>query len=301
MREYERHRNHHPDDLETFHEARRVGHSYRNFNPDVLKRVLKNDGRDYAQQLLEFIESGRWKPVLDNLRKLSHTLLSTDLEILFQRNPDLAEWYEAYLMVEHPSHDHLGSFTFGKTLSDDRHRAIVPDEYHFRPPPFDLDADLQTRVRGAIKSMGNRFQTWTPYAISTFSRGDLSTPIDMTDELLAYIQQHQPIGADIYRQYQQRNTALPREVLRHFYTEMRGGALNEFMDSLSLHHSRLDRDEARMFSRRNPGMMMQMDAYGRLQHLQYAEGLYPHDYPLLTPLDVDIEPYVEPQEEGLSD
>lgn len=73
-------------------ELRRRGHSYRNFEPEDVDAIIDSEGDAAAREFLDFIESGRWAPLLRALHKAYIPLDTDEQNTLWRRNPDLLSW-----------------------------------------------------------------------------------------------------------------------------------------------------------------------------------------------------------------
>jgi len=75
-----------------------------------------------------------------------------------------------------------------------------------------------------------------------------------------------------------------KEVSRELLGRVEAGRFEPMLSELMTFFSRLDPDERRMFSRRNPGLIMWLSVYGESNHLIHREQLKAHTYPTLREL-----------------
>lgn len=83
-------------------ELRQRGHSYRNFTPSEIRELLEDDDipNDQIRDFFEFMESGRFRPMLKSTHKMFAALDPDEAEAFWRRNPDLMAWVNTWAKSE---------------------------------------------------------------------------------------------------------------------------------------------------------------------------------------------------------
>lgn len=76
------------------------GHSIRNFEPHEIRQLAHNEGKQSAREVLRFIESGRFEPMLDATHKMFRALDPDERRAFAERNPGIMEWVNVWAFTE---------------------------------------------------------------------------------------------------------------------------------------------------------------------------------------------------------
>lgn len=76
------------------------GHSWRGWEPAELRTVAKQGGEADVREVLQFIESGRFYPMLKATHRMYVHLDPDERQEFWRRNPDLMRWVNVYEIAE---------------------------------------------------------------------------------------------------------------------------------------------------------------------------------------------------------
>lgn len=85
-----------PVDLQT---VERKPHSYRNWDPDLIARIVFQEGKAEARRYLNFIEAGRFERMLANIHKMYIPLDPDERETFWERNPGVMVWVHVWAIA----------------------------------------------------------------------------------------------------------------------------------------------------------------------------------------------------------
>lgn len=266
----------------TYSDFTSPSHSYRNFDPHMVTRLLKGVGTERGEMGTEsttldgmrYIESGRLVKFLEPASVMFQSLDDDERDLFTRRNPDVVEWVSAYNAAAGLNpiiewRERAGDNLVG---GDGRREAE-------NPPLFSRSRGSATRDRSLLMDMATRrrsYRNWTP--------GEFQEIIDMVQ-----IELTRGMAREIgFRTPQIREEELEfpypadsKEVARALFERIESGRFNDMMSPLMSMYARFDRDEMRMFSRRNPGLIMWLSVWGESNHLIHKDQLRAHTFPTL--------------------
>lgn len=89
------------------------GHSLRNFDPEDFREVANGQGKREAREALEFVESGRFEPVLAATQRMFRALDGDERRQFAKENPGLMRWVNVWGFLED-----VGEFDLPATRSE---------------------------------------------------------------------------------------------------------------------------------------------------------------------------------------
>lgn len=220
----------------SLHEFRRPGHSYRYYLPSDLVELYHNTDEANAIAGFEFIESGRFAPLIRAADEFLTALYDRDMEYAREwvaRNPDIAQFVFAF-----------------------RH---ITDQHQLRHLPHVADKHL-TSDRYSVQNApaytdqlpGTRYEQQNPHQL----REQHADPADKPD-LRAHLKRVERSSGD-------HELSGPGGFLR-------AGRFDQLLEASHKHFVPLDTDEKRSFARRNPGLTQYTSLWGWSQDLTYGE------------------------------
>lgn len=74
------------------------GHSYRNFEPSEIRELLEDENvpNGDIREFFEFMESGRFEPMLYHTHKMFCSLDVDECETFWKNNPELLAWVSVW-------------------------------------------------------------------------------------------------------------------------------------------------------------------------------------------------------------
>ena len=272
-------------DLEplTYREFTKGKHSYRGYSPRMVERLIDTVGIEgfegdtdvTAIDGIRYMESGRWADALEETSQMFNRLDDDERKLFTQRNPDLVEWvtvydeangYEPQLRWREMARANLSGGDDGRREAKDpplfgRQRGSV------QRPVDDLLRSLYTRRRS--------YRNFTPQEFQEILGDDkIEVSAGMAREIglrTAEIRSELEFPIMVYRD----------EVVRALLDRVESGRFAPMLSELANFYVRLDIDERRMFSRRNPGIVMWISVYGEANHMPHGKQLKAHTYPTL--------------------
>lgn len=151
----------------SLNEFRRPGHSYRNFIPADLFDLASATDRDTALEGLSFIESGRFRPMIETADELLAGIDEEYRPDWIARNPDLTEYVLVYRYLTGEGVDAEVSAYASSHLTDDRYSAVdvptyppgVPGFKYQQTNPHDLmDDHDDISDKGALREQLSRIE-----------------------------------------------------------------------------------------------------------------------------------------------
>lgn len=79
----------------------RRGHSWRGWEPAELRKEAKRGNDQEVREVLEFIEDGRFRPILKAIHSFYVRLDVDERKEFWRRNPDLMRWVNVFGVAEH--------------------------------------------------------------------------------------------------------------------------------------------------------------------------------------------------------
>jgi len=257
-------------------------HSYRNYSTEMVERLIATVGTERgergfeasARDGIDHIEAGRWASFLEAASRMFNRLDDDERRLFMRRNPGVVEWVTVF--------DEANGYDPMERWRNDARVELGPNGAR-DPPKFDrgrgsatvggdsLLSDMITRRRS--------YRNWTP--------GEFQDILDMERVELS-LGMAREIG---FRTPEIRDTlreegAFPvevnsKEVTRELLGRVESGRFQPALKELMTFYAPLDRDEARTFSRRNPGIIMWLSVHGESQDQIHQEQLNAHTYPTL--------------------
>lgn len=235
-------------------------HSYRGFQPEEFLVAWENatdktgeerlDAESTVRSAMGRMEGGRWEGFMESASTFFSKLDRDEMELFTRRNPDLVEWVSAWHTVNELRPYRDMRELARESLSPGRERAV-------NPPPFERgEIPSGETLFSHLKTKRRSYRNWTPQEITDLYQQMRDGEISVVD----------PRSADIEA--------------RKIYERVEGGRMEDLADETLLVFSRLDLDERRMFARRNPGIVMWMSAFGRMNGLIHGDQLQV-DFPTL--------------------
>ena len=264
-----------------YQEFTRGGHSYRGYTPEMVEELLADTDRDTALSGVEFIESGRWADALEATSEMFFKLDRDEKELFTARNPDVVEWTAVWQEVNglDPMTEMREAAREG-LLGDDR-LAATGEPFFESVPKYDI-ADRHSF--GDINNMAERrrsYREWSPYEFLNLMEREtkIETTLGMMVELGIY-------PPEVYEEESPGTTieAAPRDISRGLLHRVEDHRFDDMLKAWHNAYAPLDPDERKMFSRRNPGLIMWLSAYGKGHHLIWGEQLTPHEWPTIDRL-----------------
>jgi hypothetical protein len=243
-------------------------HSYRNFNPagfwDELPRggPPSNEDREVVHQSLQFIESGRFEPLLEALSDFFFKLDTDEMRLFTRRNPDVVEWMGVWNKSKGLNSYREMVELAQESLSPGREHA--PDAAAFERKQLSEDTllkDMAFRRRS--------YRNWTPQEFREIIEND---PYELSPGMLAELDIY---TAEAREDIDSAIEVAGRQVSRKLLERVEAGRFEPVLSEAHNFFSPLDPDERRMFARRNPGLLMWVSAYGFSHHLIHGEQLFP--------------------------
>jgi len=270
-----------PTDPLTYTEFTSNPHSYRNYTPEMVERLIATVGTERdegeteatAKDGINYIEDGRWSDFLEEASKMFNRLDDDERELFTRRNPEVVAWITV--------HDEANGYDPLERWRNDA-RAELGSDGARDPPMFVRDRGSAPPNDDLIGSMIQRrrsYRNWTPQ--------EFQDVLDMV-ELTVGEGRAREIGlrtADI-RETMREEGAFPfdftaKEVSDELLERVEAGRFRPMLSELMTFYTPLDPDERRTFSRRNPGLIMWLSVYGESNHLIHQEQLKAHTYPTL--------------------
>lgn len=270
------------------------GHSYRSFDPegfwDIVDRVdALDDGmaryehEQELQDVLRFIEDGRWLEFLRSTYLFFSKLDRDEMELFTERNPDLVQWIGLWAWTEdmNPYREWAdraaeiptGTITSSRVGVADREYDRIPVE-GFEHPPFRRSADTEATIRNMIDRRRS-YRNWSPFEFAeatgvdelTFENRDeeLSVPKPRLRELDYFDRMfHGDVDPDDFAEEVEvyRGT-----IVSLLMDRVEAGRYAEALDDGASFFARLDPDEQKVFVLRNPGISTWMGIYGQSRGL----------------------------------
>jgi ribosomal protein L24E len=226
-----------------------------------------------ARDGIDFIESGRWSEFLEEASQMFNRLDDDERDLFTRRNPDVVEWVTV--------HDEANGYNPMERRRNDARVELGPNGAR-DPPMYVRDRGSAPPNDDLIESMIQRrrsYRNWTPQEFQdVLDMGEITVTegrareIEMrTPEILDTMSQEGAFPIDVGA----------KEVTRELLGRVEAGRFMSMLDVLMTFYVALDLDERRMFSRRNPGLIMWVSVYGESNHLIHQEQLKAHTYPTL--------------------
>jgi len=266
--------------ITSLNEFKSGGHSYRGYSPRDVERLIVGVGTERGEKGTEvtaadginFIEAGRWSDFLESASKMFNRLDDDERKMFAERNPDLVEWVTVY--DEANGYDPMLRWRAlarsNLTGGDDGRREAAD------PPPF-LLAGGSSRGESfqSFYTRRRSYRNWTPQEFERL--------LDQ-EEMGVTAGQAREIGlrtTEIRDEIDFPTDFTTKEIVRELLERIEAGRFLPMLADGMTFFSPLDPDERRMFSRRNPGVMMWISVYGESNHLIHREQLGAHTYPTL--------------------
>jgi hypothetical protein len=269
------------DDPLTYTDFTSNPHSYRHYTTEMVERLIATVGTERfekgveasARDGIDYIEDGRWSPFLEEASQMFNRLDDDERDLFTQRNPGVVEWITVF--------DEANGYDPMERRRSDA-RSELSEDGARDPPKYARDRGSAPPNDDLVQSMVQRrrsYRNWTPQEFQdVLSMEEVRLSVGRAGEIGFR-------SAEI-RDTMREEGAFPidadsKEVSRELLGRVEAGRFEPMLSELMTFFSRLDPDERRMFSRRNPGLIMWLSVYGESNHLIHREQLKAHTYPTL--------------------
>lgn len=234
------------------------GHSYRNFNPEKIRVLYDNAGRDETKELLSFIESGRIEDICEAISEFFYKLDTDEMELFTDRNPDLVQFMSAYNESRGLNPYEQFYRRAKRALADDRSAAVDPPMFERREITHDtLLDDMMYRRRS--------YRNWSPSEFYDIAeRPEIEITRGMAREMDMFTpEDREEIDFPIMQQ--------GKFVARTLFDRIEDGRFDPVLSQVQRLFVRLDLDERRLIASRNPGLLTWIGPWG------YSEDVFSRD------------------------